>query len=78
MAWRIGQFLLFVGLIILIIFFGTDQVRQPVYTYFCTGFILFLLGVVLMWRSYARPSAESRRFRLLRGSQKKKDKNQSA
>jgi hypothetical protein len=72
MAWRIGVYLLFISVILLVIFFGTDQVRQPVYGYFCLGMLLFLLGGYLMWRGYTRPSIQSQRFRLLRGSKEKK------
>jgi hypothetical protein len=67
MSAQIGQYLLVIGLILLVIFFGTDQVDRPAYNYFCGGLIIIILGIYLYWRD--RPPAKpSGRFRLLRGS----------
>ena len=75
MSAQIGQFLLVIGLIVLVIFFGTDQVNRPAYTYFCGGMVIMLLGIYLYWRD--RPASKpSGRFRIFRGSNspdKKKD-----
>jgi hypothetical protein len=67
MSAQIGQFLLVIGLILLVIFFGTDQVNRPAYNYFCGGLVILAIGIYLYWRD--RPPAKpSGRFRILRGS----------
>lgn len=74
MAARIGQFFLFLGLIVLVVFFGTDQVRQPVYGLFCIGSVLFGFGILLIWRN-RQPPPPSERFRLFRKSREENDEN---
>lgn len=71
MAARIGQFLLFFGLIALIIFFASDQAFSPAYEYLCSGLLLTGGGVLLMWRN-RKPSQPSERFR---GVRKMRDKS---
>ncbi len=79
MIAQIGQFLLVIGLILLVIFFGTDQANRPAYNYFCGGLVILALGIYLYWRD--RPPAKSSgRFRIFRGSNRpddQKDENQS-
>lgn len=65
--WQIGQFLLYIGLIALILFFITDQVNTPYYLVFCFGVLIIILGGYIMWR-YRSPAPPSRRFRILRGN----------
>jgi len=67
MSAQIGQFLIVIGLIVLVIFFGTDQVDQPAYNYFCGGLIIMLFGIYLYWHDRS-PAKSSGRFRILRGS----------
>jgi hypothetical protein len=75
LSGRIGQFLLFIALIILIIFFATDQAQEPVYSYFCSGIILLFAGLFLIWRN-RKPPPPSERFRILRSREEKQaDRN---
>ena len=62
---KIGRFLVFIGLILLVVFFAMDQAKNPSYGYFCIGIVVLILGVVLTVRSH-QPPAESMRFRTLR------------
>jgi Na+/melibiose symporter-like transporter len=62
---KIGRFLFFIGLILLVVFFAMDQAKHPAYGYFCVGVIIVFLGGILMLRGQ-QPPAESMRFRTLR------------
>ena len=62
---KIGRFLFFIGLILLVVFFAMDQAKHPSYGYFCVGVVVLLLGGILMLRGH-QPPAESMRFRTLR------------
>jgi Na+/melibiose symporter-like transporter len=62
---KIGRFLFFVGLILLVIFFTMDQAKHPGYGYFCVGVVVVILGALFMLRGQ-QPPAESMRFRTLR------------
>jgi len=62
---KIGKFLLFIGLILLVVFFATDQAKHPSYGYFCIGLVVVILGGLLFVRGH-HPPAESMRFRTLR------------
>jgi peptidoglycan/LPS O-acetylase OafA/YrhL len=62
---KIGRFLFFIGLILLVIFFTMDQAKHPVYGYFCVGVIVVILGAILILRGQP-PPADSMRFRTLR------------
>jgi sugar phosphate permease len=62
---KIGRFLLFIGLILLVIFFAVDQAKNPSYGYLCAGVFVLILGALLMWHGQS-PPAESMRFRTLR------------
>ncbi len=62
---KIGRLLLLIGLILLVIFFATDQSENPSYGYFCIGVVGFVLGGLLMVRGH-HPPAKSMRFRTLR------------
>jgi Na+/melibiose symporter-like transporter len=77
---KIGRFLFFIGLILLVIFFTVDQAKNPSYGYLCVGAFIIILGALLMWRGQASHS-ESMRFRTLRKwrqqqQQKKEEKKQ--
>lgn len=79
MSAQIGLFFLVIGLILLVIFFGTDQVNRPAYNFFCGGLVITALGIYLYWRDRP-PSTPSGRFRILRGSNRpdeKKDEKKS-
>jgi hypothetical protein len=62
---KIGRFLFFIGLILLVVFFAMDQSKHPAYGYFCAGVIVVFLGGMLMLRGQQPPN-ESMRFRTLR------------
>ncbi len=62
---KLGRFLLFIGLILLVIFFAMNQVKNPSYGYFCAGVVVLILGGILVARGH-QPPAESMRFRTLR------------
>jgi 4-amino-4-deoxy-L-arabinose transferase-like glycosyltransferase len=77
---KIGRFLFFIGLILLVIFFAMDQAKNPSYAYLCAGVFIIILGALLMWHGRA-PHSESMRFRTLRKwhqqqQQKKEEKKQ--
>ncbi len=63
---KIGRFLFFIGLILLVVFFAVDQSVHPTYGYFCAGVVVLLLGGLLMLRGQKPPPDESMRFRTLR------------
>ncbi len=62
---KIGRLLIFIGLILLVVFFAMDQAKYPSYIFFCIGVVVLLLGGLLMLRGQ-QPPAESMRFRTLR------------
>ena len=61
----LGRFILLIGLILLVVFFATDQSKNPSYGYFCIGVVAAILGLLLVVRGH-QPPAESMRFRTLR------------
>lgn len=67
---RLGQFLLFIGILLLVVFFVTDQNTYFSPGFFFVGLALSLLGVYIIWRDW-KPAGESRRFRTLRRMRKK-------
>jgi disulfide bond formation protein DsbB len=69
---RLGQFLFFIGIILLIIFFVSDQNTYFQPGFFFIGLILSFLGVYLIWRDW-KPTGKSSRFRTLRRMRKKDD-----
>ncbi len=71
---RIGQFFLFIGLIMLVIFFATGQNESPSVGIFFAGLIIAGLGVYLIWRDW-KPKPPSNRFRILRRKPPKKSEN---
>jgi sugar phosphate permease len=72
---RVGQFFVFVGIIILVVFFISDHVKAPNYIYFCSGFVLLVLGVYAMWRG-RNPPELSGRFGMLKKVKKKENKQE--
>lgn len=67
---RLGQFFLLIGLIMLIIFFGTDPTVHRSYGWFLGGFALAFLGGYLIWRGW-KPAPTTERFRSVRRMQQK-------
>jgi len=62
---KLGRFFIFIGLILLVVFFAVDQAQHPAYGYFCGGAVGVVLGAMLMLRGRESPP-ESMRFRTLR------------
>lgn len=54
-----------IGLILIVIFLGSDLARNPALEYFCFGVIVILAGIALIRRGY-RPPPPSQRFRMFR------------
>ena len=65
LKWQVGQFLILVGVLILIVFFASDQIKTPNYLFFCSGIVICFLGGLVMWQG-RNPSQPSERFRLFR------------
>ena len=62
---KLGRFFLFIGLILLVVFFAMDQAKHPSYGFLCVGLVVAILGGLLVVRGH-QPPAESMRFRTLR------------
>jgi cadmium resistance protein CadD (predicted permease) len=67
---RLGQFLLFIGIILLVVFFVSDQNTYFQPGFFFVGLVLAFLGVYIIWRDW-KPTGQSKRFRTLRRLRKK-------
>ncbi len=65
MSRQIGAFFLFIGVILLVIFFASDQSENTAWGYFISGAALVALGGFLMWRK-RRTDLESSRFKAYR------------
>jgi cytochrome c biogenesis protein CcdA len=65
LSFKVGQYLLFVGLIILILFFASDQAGEPIFSLFCVGILLIPFGIYMMFR-FRKPPAPSDRFSAVR------------
>jgi hypothetical protein len=74
---RLGSFIMLIGLILLVIFFASDQSQKPEFELFFSGSLLTILGGFMILR-YRPPAQPSGRFRVLRGMDRppksKKDK----
>jgi hypothetical protein len=68
---RLGQFCFFIGLVLLVVFFATDQSQHPQVGFFFGGLILVISGIYLIRRDW-KPQPPSNRFRLLRRRNKNK------
>lgn len=73
---RVGLFLLFIGLISLVIFFTASRSENPGYQYFFIGLLLSAVGVALIWRG-RKPPQETRRFRIFRRQKSKAEQEAS-
>jgi Na+/melibiose symporter-like transporter len=61
---RLGQFFLFIGLILLVVFFTTDRSEVSQIGFFFIGIFLAVIGVIVIWKDWKRPP--SARFRLVK------------
>jgi hypothetical protein len=73
LKWQVGRFFVFLGLILLVLFYISDQIKAPDYGYFCSGVLVLLLGGYLMWLGRG-PTTPSERFRALRKLRQKGEK----
>ena len=64
--FQIGQFFLVIGVIMLAVFFVTDQGKDPQFLLFFGGLLIVAAGVSLMMRNRAPLTGESMRFRGVR------------
>jgi hypothetical protein len=62
---RFGSFFFFIGFILLIIFYVTTQGPAPQVGFFFSGAFLLVIGFLLLWRNWRKPS-KAERFRMLR------------
>ncbi len=62
---RLGTFFIFVGVVMLFIFFIADANHTPQVGLFFAGLIITFLGVYLIWKDW-KPRRTSGRFRLIR------------
>ncbi len=68
---RVGQFFLFVGFILLILFSGANQAGGIQVEFLCLSLVAFALAFFLIRKDWKTPSPSSR-FRIFRrGNQKK-------
>jgi drug/metabolite transporter (DMT)-like permease len=68
MAPRIGTFLFFFGVCLIVLFILTDLASQPNFAYFLLGAVAIITGGVLWWRtpSGEAPPPPPGRFRMLK------------
>ena len=71
--WQVGQFFLILGVLLLILYFITNQAKSPPTIYFCIGVLLLLLGIYIMWVG-RNPPMDRERFRMLRQMSEKRKK----
>lgn len=71
LSFKVGQYLLFVGLLILVLFFASDQAGQPFFSLFCVGILMIPLGIFMMFR-FRKPPTPSDRFASLRRMQERR------
>ena len=75
MSGRIGTFFLFVGLVLLALFFASDLANAPRFNLFFLGLTAVVAGILLRRRGRTPPEP-SGRFRLVRGIFKKQDQKE--
>jgi polyferredoxin len=67
---KIGSFFLYIGLILIVIFFATDPTEVSSYASFFGGVVCIWLGLFLLWRDLKAPG-DSQRFRRWRAWKEK-------
>jgi hypothetical protein len=71
---RVGQYFLFVGIILLVIFFSNDPDSPPLVGFFLWGIVMVIFGLYLIRRDWKTPPP-SERFRLLRRLRRRPKEN---
>ncbi len=69
--FQIGEFFLVIGVIMLAVFFVTDQSHNPQFLLFFGSILVIAAGISLMMRNREASSGESARFRRVRASRQK-------
>jgi Na+/melibiose symporter-like transporter len=67
---RLGQFFLYIGLILLVVFFTTDRSEVSQIGFFFIGIFFAVMGVIIIWKDWKRPP--SARFRLVKKLRKRR------
>jgi uncharacterized membrane protein len=75
MAGSIGRFFLFIGIVMMMVYFATDLSESPVFTLFFAGLGLIILGIALIRKQHSPPT-HSERFRLIRKLVRKEKKEE--
>jgi uncharacterized membrane protein len=75
MAGSIGRFFLFIGIVMMMVYFATDLSESPVFTLFFSGLGLIILGIALIRKQHSPPT-HSERFRLIRKLVRKEKKEE--
>lgn len=63
--YRLAQYFLIIGIVLLVVFFATDQSQNPQFGLFFIGALATGLGAFLMVKSY-KPPPPSTRFQTIR------------
>lgn len=64
-TYRLAQYFLIIGILLLVIFFGTDQSQNPQFGLFFIGSLVTFFGAFLLVKSY-KPPPPSTRFRTIK------------
>ncbi|MCS6907413.1 MAG: hypothetical protein RML93_05970 [Anaerolineales bacterium] len=72
LGYRVGVYLILVGLMALIPFLASEQLNRPDYRYFFTALFLMIIGAALMWRNRPPKRQDVQRFRILKRKSKEK------
>ena len=74
--FQIGQFFLVIGVIMLAVFFVTDQSQSPQFLLFFGGLLVIAAGISVMMRNREPSTSESARFRRVRRYRQKSRERQ--
>jgi len=73
---KLGQFLIIVGLILLVIFFASGEGWSMAFGYFLTGLGLVFLGGFIIFRRRRPTDPNTARFRTVRRFRERKDRRE--
>lgn len=68
---RIGNFLLIIGITLVLLFIYTDASGSPYFRYILLGIVFILSGMILRWITPSQAPPPSGRFRILKPRPKK-------
>lgn len=74
--FQIGQFFVVVGVIMLVVFFVTDQSKSPLFMLFFGSLLIIAVGISIMMRNREQEPGESARFRRWRAYRQKSRERQ--